>query len=851
MSSSDGLRQRRRPASPPQTKTPELTTENIRRTQSQYQYRETSEDGSGEQRVMFSHTRSAERQDLKSPGAFSTDSLDDITGAGAGSRAFSAGPSSSSKVGMGMDSLQAAFYSALKLLTTLKDPPGDEIKLQLYGLYKQVTVGPVTSSTPAPGLFDMVGKAKFGAWKGLEGMSKVDAMKNYVAIVHQLSGVTTNIGAGAGVPSSPSAASGRISPRLQSSAGRSADTHSEHHHPLLRDNFKPSAPIREEILSFVENNILHSTHTPPKGSAGGGGDGDGETPAGPHGNGSYSGTLSHQAGGSTSARKAGWPAEGADSFRDAWGDTYTSPAKLRTAMRDRSVADGFNASAVEEQTTAAMGTRGAFTRSMTWLSRMLMQPFGGLSLGGATFIHTAISSIYALMQIFLFGFCCVCNPLDTWGPSWGSCNIFTGALRLPPMDLAAKYPFWFRPLGIKKLEWGEVLALVNFAGGIHVAMNVSQYKLGLIIEYVEKPKSEDALNQHGHGPLYDSTPGKSKKVQDVVKYAIEKLKNWGINIALSFDEICVAVQQVKVSLDGSIAPPDYWYGMNSHVRIKDFHFTLSGSAQGSFLSYDLLEIRLLDDDDDLYAPITDGQVYSQEFDLDVDLDVDQEFEGSQGQIELQQHQQQLALASRSLSTGTVRGGVPTRLNAVNANDDIAARLTREAEVSDTVASLKRDRDGLADIQNRINRRLFGDSASTASGEEPVRRRRPLDRFSLALEQPPLLSLSSFSCGASLLRQLANLDFSSRHAMMDSYGEIKRIYKESKHASAKSAGGGSTGNLSPSRARSEHLRLRQGMFAPQRMGGDDSTSNSDLFYTVVMFMGGVGTLLFATSMRKKA
>lgn len=63
------------------------------------------------------------------------------------------------------------FDEAQKRLQTLKNSPGNEAKLKLYGLFKQATVGAV--NTKRPGMTDFVGKAKWDAWNSLGSMSQV------------------------------------------------------------------------------------------------------------------------------------------------------------------------------------------------------------------------------------------------------------------------------------------------------------------------------------------------------------------------------------------------------------------------------------------------------------------------------------------------------------------------------------------------------------------------------------------------------------------------------------------------------------------------------------------------------
>ncbi|KAM3589640.1 hypothetical protein VKS41_000498 [Umbelopsis sp. WA50703] len=56
--------------------------------------------------------------------------------------------------------------------------PTKEEKLRLYGLFKQATEGGIVGSRP--GVWDVVGRAKWDAWKRLEGMSSVEAKQKYV-----------------------------------------------------------------------------------------------------------------------------------------------------------------------------------------------------------------------------------------------------------------------------------------------------------------------------------------------------------------------------------------------------------------------------------------------------------------------------------------------------------------------------------------------------------------------------------------------------------------------------------------------------------------------------------------------
>ncbi|KAI7854557.1 acyl CoA binding protein-domain-containing protein [Circinella umbellata] len=59
--------------------------------------------------------------------------------------------------------------------------PTKEQKLELYALYKQAAQGNV--DTQRPGIFDVVGRAKWDAWKKLEGLNILEAKHRYVEVL--------------------------------------------------------------------------------------------------------------------------------------------------------------------------------------------------------------------------------------------------------------------------------------------------------------------------------------------------------------------------------------------------------------------------------------------------------------------------------------------------------------------------------------------------------------------------------------------------------------------------------------------------------------------------------------------
>ena len=77
------------------------------------------------------------------------------------------------------------FEQAVADSKNLTEKPSNETLLNLYSLYKQATEGDI--NTPAPtNIFDFVAKAKFNAWESLKGISKENAMQQYIDLVEKL-----------------------------------------------------------------------------------------------------------------------------------------------------------------------------------------------------------------------------------------------------------------------------------------------------------------------------------------------------------------------------------------------------------------------------------------------------------------------------------------------------------------------------------------------------------------------------------------------------------------------------------------------------------------------------------------
>ena len=79
-----------------------------------------------------------------------------------------------------MSDIKQQFEAALNYVKTAEGDfkPSNELKLDMYSLFKQATEGDVTGKRP--GMTNFVGRAKWDAWNKLKGMSAEDAMQTYI-----------------------------------------------------------------------------------------------------------------------------------------------------------------------------------------------------------------------------------------------------------------------------------------------------------------------------------------------------------------------------------------------------------------------------------------------------------------------------------------------------------------------------------------------------------------------------------------------------------------------------------------------------------------------------------------------
>lgn len=83
-----------------------------------------------------------------------------------------------------MSDLKARFEQAVADSTQLPERPDNQTLLEIYGLYKQATMGDATGTRP--GFTDIAGRMKFDAWTALKGKSHDEAMQEYIDLIESL-----------------------------------------------------------------------------------------------------------------------------------------------------------------------------------------------------------------------------------------------------------------------------------------------------------------------------------------------------------------------------------------------------------------------------------------------------------------------------------------------------------------------------------------------------------------------------------------------------------------------------------------------------------------------------------------
>ncbi|KAJ1364284.1 Acyl-CoA-binding protein 3 [Parelaphostrongylus tenuis] len=84
--------------------------------------------------------------------------------------------------------LDNQFDAAVTIIQKLpKEGPvstSNEQKLQFYSLYKQATIGDV--NTERPGIFSIIERRKWDAWKAVEGLNRDEAKRRYIKVLLEM-----------------------------------------------------------------------------------------------------------------------------------------------------------------------------------------------------------------------------------------------------------------------------------------------------------------------------------------------------------------------------------------------------------------------------------------------------------------------------------------------------------------------------------------------------------------------------------------------------------------------------------------------------------------------------------------
>ena len=83
-----------------------------------------------------------------------------------------------------MSELVTLFEKAQTDVVQLNEAPDVQHKLKLYALFKQGTVGDVEGERPSA--INFVAQAKYDAWAKVKGLSKEEAMQQYINLVGTL-----------------------------------------------------------------------------------------------------------------------------------------------------------------------------------------------------------------------------------------------------------------------------------------------------------------------------------------------------------------------------------------------------------------------------------------------------------------------------------------------------------------------------------------------------------------------------------------------------------------------------------------------------------------------------------------
>ena len=86
-----------------------------------------------------------------------------------------------------MSDLKSQFEAAVNYVQTVEGDsfkPSNDLKLEMYGLFKQGSNGNVAGKRP--GMTNFIARAKYDAWAKLKGISNDQAMQTYIDKIEAL-----------------------------------------------------------------------------------------------------------------------------------------------------------------------------------------------------------------------------------------------------------------------------------------------------------------------------------------------------------------------------------------------------------------------------------------------------------------------------------------------------------------------------------------------------------------------------------------------------------------------------------------------------------------------------------------
>ena len=279
-------------------------------------------------------------------------------------------------------------------------------------------------------------------------------------------------------------------------------------------------------------------------------------------------------------------------FIDAWGEEYMSPTKEKREMKKGNYkkADAEMGPLLKSANNLLVNVLHVNPKMMNTLELVFLSLMGV----GRILLCTLMGMLNAFD-----------NPF--FDKSWPSINLFTGAVFIPRFNMAKAFPFWFRPANVRRFEWQAIRCLISLNKGFHVAVDIEKLNMGVIIEEVVRDRTKHR-RQSSVDTGYDRTSRKSpessrggrrrssqttnqqhttperqrrerevngkvaakKKVEHfsiAFRSIMERLKGYGINIAVNIDEIGVGVDYTKLELDGTVTRSDDWWAQGTFCSI--------------------------------------------------------------------------------------------------------------------------------------------------------------------------------------------------------------------------------------------------------------------------------------------